>query len=218
MGTIAHARWLVARSGREGATPSRPLPVFTGAICAAALLLFGLDLGTPFEWSREAIARGEVWRLFTGHLAHWSLDHLLWDVAAVAVLGTWLERRHRGGLVALVSASVIVISLALIAEPAGLAAYRGLSGVASALFVAVALALVRDALNARDRLGAVAALVLLAGFAMKVIVELATGASLFAHVAESIEVTPLAHAMGCSVALAGGLPMRVGSKAGKLVE
>ena len=204
MGAIAHTRWFDARSGREGVEPSRPLPVFTVLLCLAAIAVYAAGQGGAWEWSREALARGEVWRVFTGHVAHWSLEHLAWDVGALALLGVWLERRGRARFVSLVAGAAAAISIGLGWLDPGLAAYRGLSGVDSTLFVAVCAELLRDALAGRDRRGAVAAGMLLVGFVAKVGAEALTGVSLFVSNAvgpSGAEVTPLAHAIGCGVAL-----------------
>jgi membrane associated rhomboid family serine protease len=39
------------------------------------------------EYDRAAVAAGEIWRLLTGHLTHWSFDHLFWDVLGLAIPG-----------------------------------------------------------------------------------------------------------------------------------
>lgn len=204
MGAIARPRWFDARSGREGIGPSRPLPVLTALLCFVAIGAFFTGQGAAWEWSREAIGRGEIGRLFTGHLAHWSLEHLVWDVGALALLGAFFERRGRAAFVITVAGAAVAIPLGLAWLDPGLVAYRGLSGIDSALFVAGCASVLGDAIAARDRRGAIAAGLLLAGLVAKVGVEAVTGASLFVggHAGPAgVEVTPLAHAIGCGVAL-----------------
>lgn len=84
-------------------------------------------------WSLDPAALAQPWRLFTGHLAHWSLGHLLSNVLAGLV--PWLlmdgaeRRRSRLGLALLAP----LLSLALL--PAlGEAPYRGASGLVCALW------------------------------------------------------------------------------------
>jgi len=191
-----------ARTGREGAAPSRPLPVVTAALCLAALGVHALGLGDALQYERGAIAAGQIWRLFTGHLAHWSADHLVWDVAALALLGGLVERRGRGRYAGLLIAGGGAISLGLLVVDPGLAAYRGLSGLDAMLFVALALDLVRDAVRSRDACGVAGGALLLAGLAAKILAEQLAGASVFVAQVGAVEVAPLAHAIGAAWATA----------------
>ncbi len=216
MGAIARLRWFDARSRREGVTPSRPTPVFTLGLCLAAIAAYALGQGSAWEWSREALGRGEWHRLMSAHLAHWSLEHLAWDVGALAVLGGWLEGRGRARYVALVLMAALAISLGLSWLDPSLAAYRGLSGVDAALFVSVCGALAHDAVSRRDHGAAVVAGVLLLGFVAKIAFEAHSGASLF--VARDpgppgVVVAPIAHAIGAGVALGFGV-LSVGVRRG----
>ena len=40
---------------------------------------------------RTAVGQGEVWRLLTGHLLHYTPRHLGWDLLAFLLLGGWCE-------------------------------------------------------------------------------------------------------------------------------
>ena len=55
---------------------------------AAAALPGSLEL---LELNREAVAGGQIWRLFTGHLVHGSLYHLGLDLAAWVLAGLLFE-------------------------------------------------------------------------------------------------------------------------------
>jgi hypothetical protein len=41
---------------------------------------------------REALASGQLWRLWTGHLVHWNLSHLIWDGLTFGGLAWLLDR------------------------------------------------------------------------------------------------------------------------------
>lgn len=78
---------------------------------------------------RDALAAGEVWRLWTGHLAHFSVSHLLVDAVVFALLAGAL--RHAGeqtfGRVLFLGAAAL--STSLLCCDASLAHYGGLSGI-----------------------------------------------------------------------------------------
>jgi rhomboid family GlyGly-CTERM serine protease len=165
----------------------------------ASLLLFLLALpaflpgaARWLELDRSAVARGEVWRLVTGHWTHWTLDHLLWDVLTFLLLAilceTWISRR---ALLATVAGSALLISAGVWVALPGLSCYRGLSGIDSALFVLLAVALLRRESGARAGLAGVAVLLFLAKAAW----EVSTGSTLFADSAGFVPV-PLAHLLG----------------------
>ncbi|SMN11379.1 Membrane protein, Rhomboid family [uncultured Candidatus Thioglobus sp.] len=51
-----------------------------------------IDVHNAFIYQAEAIANGEVWRLFTGQLLHINLQHFLYN--AVALLLLWLIAKN----------------------------------------------------------------------------------------------------------------------------
>jgi rhomboid family GlyGly-CTERM serine protease len=172
----------------------------TAVVAFAAAAVFARPGAAALaELTPAALTGGEVWRLLTGHLAHCSASHLLWDLGTFVALGAWLERRlgSRGLALALL-VQALVISLGMLAAlPAGLAAYRGLSGIDSGLFVLAALLLRRE-LTGLARLLPPAMLALFLG---KAGWEFATGTTLFASSAGMVPV-PLAHLLGAAAALA----------------
>lgn len=99
-------------------------------VSVAAIFAFFDDLGQAgFRFDRAGIASGEWYRLVTGHFVHLSLEHLLLNVAGLALV--WFLV---GGAVSLVG-WVIAAALALLAIDIGLlvalpelAWYVGLSG------------------------------------------------------------------------------------------
>ena len=60
------------------------------------------------------IARGETWRVITGHFMHADLQHLLWNCLGLAVLGTLIEHRSRTVLWAALGAGIAVVSTLLL--------------------------------------------------------------------------------------------------------
>jgi rhomboid family GlyGly-CTERM serine protease len=171
-------------------------------LCVLALAAFPAVPAELLQYDRSAIRAGEWWRLLTGHLTHWSFDHLAWDVATFAVLGFFCERRSRRRFLTCVLGSSALISAAVWLLRPDLAHYRGLSGIDSALFVLLATTLLRAALRTRDHLTALATTAGLAASAAKTTWELATGAALFVNASSAgFEPLPLAHLIGGAAGL-----------------
>src|SRR5690606_30745606 len=76
-------------------TPRSRLPLVTLALAAFALCI--QFLGEPalgiLEWRERASVVAEPMRIFTGHLCHWSWNHLAWDLGMFVILGAIVERR-----------------------------------------------------------------------------------------------------------------------------
>ena len=110
------------------------------SLIAVAVQLGGEDWQSCIEWRDDWMTSGQVWRFATGHLAHWSWNHLAWDLVAVAGLGAVLETRGRGRFVVCVLGTWVLTEGAL-RWTGAFESYRGLSGVAMGLFGLAALRL-----------------------------------------------------------------------------
>ncbi len=121
----------------------------------AALLLAGLALAVHLvpgadellEYRREAIIAGQVWRILSGHWAHFTLNHLSWDLLAFLVLGSACEQFSRRRFVLAVFGSAITVAAVSWFLLPGMTAYRGLSGIGSALFGLLTVQLIRNAIR-----------------------------------------------------------------------
>ncbi|HRE83743.1 MAG TPA: rhombosortase, partial [Opitutaceae bacterium] len=168
------------------------------------------------ELHREHVASGEWWRLMTGHFVHFGQNHFLWDLAVFLVLGGLLESGTqkqtnfpRITLIAVLIVSGLAISIAVLFFQPHVIRYRGLSGIDSALFGAVACSL---ALRARTMkkpgLGWIC-LVSLVGFLAKSVYELSTHDALFVSSSQEVfEPVPLAHLVGLVAGAATGYATR----------
>ncbi len=134
------------------------------------------------EWlqlDRVSIAAGEIWRLCSCHLTHWNAEHLKWDLLMFVVLGGACELRNPRQMRWCVAvAAGVVTGLVWCCFP-DLQAYRGLSGIDTALFTLLAINLAGDAWREGNRLLSLASIGLLAGFAAKTAFEAATGHTYF---------------------------------------
>lgn len=188
----------------------RSPPLARSAPWIAALLLPQLAailwprLDGALVYDRTAIASGEIWRLLSGHLVHWSPRHFAYDAAALVVLALLLAGRGGKLLGVTVVASSLAISGGVWLLRPDLDQYRGLSGIDSALFAAAAATLFLELRGAR-RILPLAALAL---FAAKLLREIATGHALFVPGAGTV--VPEAHLIGGAVGLFTALPLIFG--------
>ena len=136
-----------------------------------------------------------VYSCLTCHLTHWSLDQLMWDVLAFTVLGCACESYGRIRYLSLLLLAGISVALSVVwIHPEG-AAYRGLSGIDSALFVYVAGQAIRTGWRQKDwqmYLGAAAWLL----FVGKIVFEVTYENTLFVDANESFRPLPVTHAAG----------------------
>lgn len=168
------------------------------ALLAALLALLYLAGGSVFDtlvYDRDAIASGQLWRLFGGHLVHWNLTHLLLNLAGISVWALlcarpWSALRWLGN-----GAGVaLVISVGMLLAWPETQRYAGLSGVLHGLFV---LGLAPLALR-RDRVAAVCLLFVL----FKVCFEQWQDAPLMGGSGIGVRVSTEAHLLGTVAACA----------------
>jgi rhomboid family GlyGly-CTERM serine protease len=183
-------------------------------IPCASLLLGLLALGLIFlprgadllEYDRLSIAQGGIWRLFTCHWTHFSFDHLLWDLLAFLALGAACERQDRKAFFWCLLVSAGAISMAVWIFQPGLAVYRGLSGIDSALFAYLAVRVLGKNPVRRNpvRVSAISLVLLL--FAGKVIFEMVTGSTLFVtDLGNGVVPIPMAHLAGAAAGAGSAL-------------
>lgn len=171
------------------------LPWATAAIVALALWAGGDPArASTLEWNRAAIASGEVWRLLTGHLVHWT-PRMAWvDLSAALALGTAIETLDRRLLRASALASAALVGPGLLLVAPSLERYRGMSGIAAGWLAALAV----DRLRAGPRrVAGWLAAAALGAFLAKTGWEIVSGrALLVGPLPEGVAVTPAAHLAG----------------------
>src|SRR4051794_31329612 len=119
----------VREIGRAAGRLGRPLdvPVTMGTSLVCLIPAFFPKVVSWLEFDRSAVMAGGWWRVATGHLVHWNVDHLIWDLLVFAVLGAICERRGRTRLVVTLSVAAVLISAAAWWLLPQIASYRGLS-------------------------------------------------------------------------------------------
>ncbi len=168
-------------------------------ICLAIALVPGS--AETLQYDRGRVTDGEVWRLLSGQMVHWTARMALADLGVLLGLGAWLEARgeRRGVVLALIFGAAFT-ALAVHALSPDLLVYRGSSGLASALFVLAALVVARSPGRGPRAL----ALLAVALFLAKAGWESLTGQALFAGpLAPGVRVVPLVHLLGGLAGAAG---------------
>ncbi|MFT3783239.1 MAG: rhombosortase [Nibricoccus sp.] len=175
-------------------------PVITFAVACVALCVHLLPgLGTELEMSRSGLREGEIWRLLTGHLTHFTTEHLKWDLVVFGALGSLVELRNRRHFLSILAGSAVAISLAVIWFQPQFTTYRGLSGVDCALYGYIAMDILILSLLERRRGPALVAGAACVFLVAKVVFEMVTGRAFFVDSAASFTPVPLAHLVGACV-------------------
>lgn len=189
------------RTASPEASPRAVMAAAALVVVAAGLVQACPAAREALEFDRRAVAGGQVWRLVTCHLTHWSWVHLAWDMGSLVAL-CWIVRR-RGRLVLMVAVAASgAIGLAVYALAPDIAAYRGMSGVNYALLGWALL----EPNPGPDRRLRIARLALLAATVAKVAHEWTTSASLpWVQLPDGIAVVAAAHAAGLAVGVLAAL-------------
>ena len=109
-------------------------PFATIAVALLSLAFAVLPLVNSLEFDREAVIAGQAWRLWTGHLVHFSLQQLFLDIGAVILVGTVAESEIGSRFTALaLLIGMPVLSAGLLLLVPDLVQYRGASGMAMLL-------------------------------------------------------------------------------------
>lgn len=173
-------------------------PAAAAGLACLALALGGEPLCARLAFDRQAILSGELWRLWTAHAVHFSLQHALADAVALSVLTSVVQKlaHARAAWIALAAAPP-VISAGLLAVAPGLREYRGASGLAVMMAVLCA-GLLWKQCGTRGRwlLAALAALLLAKTFA-----EASGASSGIAGLPPGVVVAWQAHVLGALCAL-----------------
>ena len=167
-----------------------------------ALLTYALpSLAQTLIYDRQAIGNGEVWRFITGHWVHFSVSHLMLDALVLGLTGGLIEVTDRRRLVLLLLFGPLGISVGLLTLQPELTHYGGLSGLATAALVMLALE-VRQRSRGFRLIGTAALLLI----STKIALEWTTGHLLFATIqTDNIGPCPLSHFLGVVIGFAVSL-------------
>lgn len=176
------------------------LPLLSAGLALACIALaygsamLGDASADALAYDRQAILSGQLWRLWSGHLVHYSPRHALTDAGVLFLIGWVLEplvgtRRLCLGL----GLGASLIALALLAWVPDLLQYRGLSGLDMMMAVMALIALRRS-----DGLSASWLVVLGAAMLLKTVCEAAGLSPGGAALPQGVVVVWQAHALGAA--------------------
>ena len=157
------------------------LALFAAAAPSAAEIL---------QYDRARILSGELWRLATCHVTHWSAEHLQWDLLMFVVLGVICELRNSKRMRLCVAVGAAAVSATVLVFFPAVEQYRGLSGVDTALFTLLAIRLIADARRDGNHLQLAATGICFMGFLGKTCYEALAGSTFFVD-AETAGFVPL---------------------------
>ncbi|MBP7481936.1 MAG: rhombosortase [Lacunisphaera sp.] len=106
----------------------RPLPwIFLSLGAAALVIQLNPAWRDPLLYERLPLARGEIWRAWTGHFVHFGWPHFIADTGLFLLLGWLLQARHpRFSALALALLPVFISAVLYWFDPA-MTRYGGLS-------------------------------------------------------------------------------------------
>ncbi|MFT3867430.1 MAG: rhombosortase [Nibricoccus sp.] len=115
------------------------LPWLYLAICVVATFAVAIPSIRPaLVYNRAAIAQGELWRIWTGHLVHFGWPHGLADGSLFVLIGWALERTQKKFSHWSLLIQPVIISAALFWFDPKMNIYGGLSGLNVGLLVFLA--------------------------------------------------------------------------------
>jgi rhomboid family GlyGly-CTERM serine protease len=174
------------------------LPLTTLLLCGVAGAVFALPvLQALLIYNRAAIHDGEIWRLITGNLVHFSLSHFLYDVVALFVAGALIEIRGYRHFATLCLVSGALIGAILYISSPEIVVFGGLSGIVTATVTLLCLNGLTET-GAWQRLCSLTliCLVIKMGFEMVLGSSLLAGAEL-----QTFVPVPVSHVAGAATAL-----------------
>jgi len=174
---------------------TRRIPWVTISVCLLALLVAVLPTQEWFLYKRTNLMQGQLWRLYSGHWAHFGGAHLFWNVLTLLVAGTWLEVSQRRLLLWCFGLVPPLVSLGLLLLCPRMEIYGGLSAVVVAVTTSLCVVQQRTGMKLLWR-GLLLCLI------AKIIFEGLSGNSLTGLFRDSpVRAMPQAHALGLVLGL-----------------
>jgi rhomboid family GlyGly-CTERM serine protease len=120
--------------------PSKNFPLATWLLAGMAILVGCCKVAQGLLiYDRAAILQGDLWRLATGPLVHFSTGHLLCDLVAFAVAGFLAETASPGKFGGFLLMTSLVTGMGLLVVFPNVQRCAGLSGIAVAAAIYAAL-------------------------------------------------------------------------------
>ncbi|RKZ42440.1 MAG: rhombosortase [Candidatus Parabeggiatoa sp. nov. 3] len=173
-----------------------PIPIWTTLILGLSIISYASpQISSALIYDRAAIFQGEIWRLITSHLVHFTPLHLINNLIAFGIAGWIIENRGYQHFVPLCLLMAFFITVSLIVMKPNMIYYGGLSGLASGSIYYLALLGLRESPPWR-----LVCIVTLFFIPIKIVLEIEINQSIFAY-SQPFTIMPHSHIIGCLVAL-----------------
>ncbi len=171
-------------------------PIWTCLILGLSIISYALpQVSSALIYDRVAIFEGEVWRLLSSHLVHFTKLHLFYNLIAFGIAGWIIESRGYQYFVSLCLLMAFSISVFLLVMKPNMIYYGGLSGLASGSIYYLALLGLRE--PQPWRLMCIVTLFLVP---IKIFLEIDMSQSILNY-SGPFSLVPLSHIIGCLVAI-----------------
>jgi rhomboid family GlyGly-CTERM serine protease len=182
----------------------KKLPWITLALLAIAILLHSLpQTFSNLCYHRDSILCGEFWRIWTAHIVHLSMEHIIRDGASLLFFGSLLEFRAGRFYFPFILVTALVISSCYAIFINDVTRYGGLSGVISGMCGYLLVLEIPNAWRQRHRFLFICYSTLLVGLVFKIGYEFIYNSSFF-YRAQYIKAAPEAHVMGIATGIITG--------------
>ncbi|WP_165967884.1 rhombosortase [Sapientia aquatica] len=175
---------------------SLPASVFLALACVALAIAPETYCAT-LEFDRRAILGGEFWRIWTGHLVHFSAQHAIIDISSMYLVSRTVESTtSRRYFLFFVFLSATFISLSLLIAFPELIIYRGSSGVLTAIGVYAGSVFWRESSSMKIVVTLVSGLAIL-----KTWIDITNTQSVFSSLPVGVNIAWQAHLIGALLGL-----------------
>ena len=177
----------------SGCPVKRTMPVAIIVIALASIAAtYNPLVGQWLIYDRSAIIDGEIWRLVTGHLYHFSPLHLWCNLVPLVLIGACIERQSGSWFTGVCLMMGMTIGVSLFFAHPSMVRFGGASGLVCGLFAYFGF----SGVNARGSRGAVCRITLTV-ILLKIGFELYSGDALWADWDDQgFVVMPLSHVVG----------------------
>lgn len=180
------------------------MPRATVAISLVALLSSCFPLmASWFTADFERVGFSALPGMVTCHLAHWSTQHLFWDLLMFIVLGWHLEKTLTRPYYFTLIASSLLIPLGVQVMQPEISSYRGLSGIDTALFALLCTSKLASGYRKGSQGSVALFLFLLLAMWGKLIFEFSSGDVMFVR-HDNFYPVPSAHLCGALIGMVAG--------------
>ncbi len=160
-----------------------------------------------YQYDRNGILNGEIWRIITGNFVHWTSEHLIWDLLVFISLSLLACRLNAKRYILCMIFISVGIFLCLITFLPEIIYYRGLSGIDSGLFTLILISIYFESKDNKLKCAGITGIILFGG---KTIYEIIMLDTLFvSSMSEGVIPLPQAHLIGGIIGIIIGVSCRV---------